>query len=193
MPKSRLRTAFAAMVCACMFSACGDPPEKPQGSTPAAPSKAPETKTAIIGKDMVAAVSGGNTSNAIGLHFALRTTPTVGAALPVDVAIVPHRDFSMLVVHFDSQDGLVTTTGNSFGPKTDVDSETPLTHQLVLLPKREGMFMVTSTVETDSAEGNITRIFSIPVIVTAPAEAPAEAPAAPGAPAAPAATEPAKN
>jgi hypothetical protein len=63
----------------------------------------------------------------------------------------------------------------------------------VLLPKREGMFMVTSTVETDSAEGNITRIFSIPVIVAA---APADAPAAPAAPVVPearAASEPAKN
>jgi hypothetical protein len=50
----------------------------------------------------------------------------------------------------------------------------------VLLPTKEGVFMVTSVVETDGADGNITRIFSIPVIVAADATpAPADAPAPP--------------
>lgn len=179
MLKSRHRATFAILVCACVLSACGDPPEKEQGNTPPA-SKVPATKTASISKDMVAAVSSGKTSSAISVHFALRATPTVNTALPVDVAIVPHRDFSSLVVRFDTQEGLATTTGNSFGPKTDVKSEEPLTHQLVLLPTREGMFMVTSSVETESAEGSVSRIFSIPVIVAAAgAPAPAEAPATP--------------
>ena len=63
-------------------------------------------------------------------------------------------------------------------------AEKPLTHQLVLLPAKEGMFMVTATVETEGEEGNVSRIFSIPVIVAAagsrrdgppPATAPAPA------------------
>jgi hypothetical protein len=165
--KSRHRAAFAAMVCACVFSACGDPPEKPEGAAPVASDKAPTTKTASIGKDMVAAVSSGKAANVISVHFALRATPTVNTALPVDVAIVPHRDVSSIIVHFDSQDGLAVTTGNSFGPKNDLDSEVAVTHQLVLLPTREGMFMVTCSVDTESVEGNVVRIFSIPVIVTA--------------------------
>jgi hypothetical protein len=73
------------------------------------------------------------------------------------------------MVHFDTQESLATTSGENFGPKKDLKSETPLTHQLVLLPTREGMFMVSSAVETEGAEGNVTRIFSIPVIV-APAK-----------------------
>ena len=187
--KSRLRAAFAAVVCACVFSACDDPPQKAEGTAPAAPTKAPATKTATIGADMVAAVSSSQASSAIGVHFALRATPTVNKALPVDVTIVPHRDFSSLTVHFDSQDGLAVTTGNPFGPKSGISSETPQTHQLVLLPTREGMFTVAATVETDSAEGNVTRVFSIPVIViaesaAAPAPAPAPAPVALAEPAA---------
>jgi hypothetical protein len=81
---------------------------------------------------------------------------------------------------------LATTSGDSLGPQTGIDSETPLTHQLVLLPTREGMFMVTCSVETEGPEGNVTRIFSIPVIVAAAgASAPESAPAPAG--------EPAKN
>jgi hypothetical protein len=59
---------------------------------------------------------------------------------------------------------------------TNVESEKPLSHQLVLLPGQEGMFMVTASVETASEEGNITRIYSIPVIVAA-AASPAPPPA----------------
>jgi hypothetical protein len=44
----------------------------------------------------------------------------------------------------------------------------------MLLPSREGMFMVTATVDTLSDEGNVVRIFSIPVVV-GPAQ-PASAP-----------------
>ena len=46
------------------------------------------------------------------------------------------------------------------------ESETALSHELVLLPAREGIFVVTSSVETESEDGNVTRIFSIPVIVS---------------------------
>jgi hypothetical protein len=53
---------------------------------------------------------------------------------------------------------------------------------MVLEPSREGIYMVTAAVETDSEEGNIVRIYSIPVIVSAQAPQP-EATPAPAAPA----------
>jgi hypothetical protein len=169
MLKIRHRAAFAALACVCVLAACDDAPPAPQGPAPAA-STEPLPKTVNLPKDMVAAVSAGKTSSIISLHFALRATPTVNQALPVEVAIVPHRDFASLSAHFDSQESLATASGDNFGPATGVTSETPITHQLVLFPTREGMFMVTSSIETESAEGNVTRIFSIPVIV-APAAA----------------------
>jgi hypothetical protein len=46
----------------------------------------------------------------------------------------------------------------------------------VLLAAREGVFMVTVVVETEGADGTVTRIFSIPVIV-APSAAAGAAPA----------------
>jgi hypothetical protein len=176
----RHRAVFAALVCACVLVACGDAPPEPQGSAPVAKKADPPPKSAKISKDVVAAVSASRTSNVISVHFALRAPPTVNKALPVDVVIVPHREFSSVIVNFNGQEGLTTTSGNWFGPSNDIKSEEPLSHQLVLLPTKEGVFMVTSVVETDGADGNITRIFSIPVIVAAAASpAPAHAPVPP--------------
>jgi len=173
-----LRAAFAVLACACMLAACDDAPaEKPQGSS-AADKKPTPSKTADVASDMVAAVSAGKVASAIGVHFALRATPVANMPLPVDVAIVPHRKFSLVRVSFETHDGLSTTSGDEFGPANNVDGETALLHKLLLLPSKEGMFMVTATVETDGDDGNVTRVFYIPVIVAAVAPTPADAPAA---------------
>jgi len=163
--KIRHRAAFVALVFVCVLAACDDAPSEPQERAPAAKKSDPPPRTANLSKDMVAAVSAGKASSFISLHFALRAPPTVNVPLPVEVAIVSHRDFASVSAHFDGQDSLAITSGDTFGPQTDISGETPLTHQLVLLPTREGMFMVTSSVETEGADGNVTRIFSIPIIV----------------------------
>jgi hypothetical protein len=191
---TRRAVAFAALACACLAAGCSDAPtEEKKGATPSE-AKVPQPGVADLPADMVAAVSAGKVANAIGVHFALRAPPTVNTALPVDVAIVPHRKFALVHARFESHDGLATTVGEEFGPANDVDGEKALTHQLVLLPTKEGMFMVTASVETESDEGNVTRIFSIPVIVSARPSAPGRpAPAPAPAAADPPPTEPAKN
>jgi len=169
---------------ACMLAACDDaPPGQPQ--TAPGTKSAPPPKVAQVAKDMGAAVSAGKTATAIGVHFALGKVPTVGVALPMEIAIVPHRKFSNVEAHFEGPDGLTVTAGEDFGPRDDVENETPIQHQLVLLPAREGVYMLTVAVNTVSEEGDETRIFSIPVIVgpseaaSAPAEKPKSSPADP--------------
>ena len=177
MLKVRHRAALAALATVWVLAACDDAPPEPQQAAPVV-KDVPAPKVANLAKDMVAAVSAGKAASVISLHFALRAPPTVNTPLPVEVAIVPHRKFSSIRVHFDSQEGLATTSGDNFGPVTNAGTETALTHQLVLLPTKEGMFMVTSSIETESEDGNVTRIFSIPVIVAPAGAAPAPAPAA---------------
>jgi hypothetical protein len=132
-------------------------------------------KGEALPSEMVAAVAAGKSSTAISVHFALASPPTVATPLPVRIAIVPHEPFATVSVHFESHDGLTMPEGEHFGPVNDVSPEKPLSHQLMLLPAREGMFMVTAMVETVGEEGNVIRIFSIPVVV-GPAQA-AETPA----------------
>ena len=84
---------------------------------------------------MVAAVSAGKSSAVVGVYFTLGNSPTVDTALPVDIAILPHQDFSSLRARFDSPgDGLALISGDSLDPVDNAEAETPLAHKLVLMP-----------------------------------------------------------
>jgi hypothetical protein len=177
---------FAAVICSGMLAACDDAPAP--ADTPAASAKpAAASKVAGLAPDMVGAVSAGKTAAMLSVHFALRAEPAVGHPLPVAIAIVPHRDFTALRAHFESRDGLPMTAGEVFGPLGDAPMEKALTHELVLQPEKEGLFMITAIVETEGADGTVTRVFSIPVIVSPPGSAPVAPPPGSSTPATPAA------
>jgi hypothetical protein len=156
-----------ALTVAALFAAlagCGDPAPEQQ-ALPTAPTPAAKPKAAELPSEMVAAVAAGKSANAVSIHFALGSPPAVATPLPVKIAIVPHKPFATIRVHFESHDGLTIPMGGDFGPASDVEPDKALSHQLMLLPDREGMFMVTASVDTVGDEGNVIRIFSIPVVV----------------------------
>ena len=182
------RTLLLAMLASCtLLSACGD-------STPAGGAKAPAASTARkapkavdLGAQMVAAVAPGPSTDTVGVHFALTKAPVLNEALPLDIAIVPHRQFASLSVHFFSQDGLTLVSGDALGPVLEAKVENPIRHQLVVMPVREGLYMINATVETSGADGSVSRVFSILVVVepsVPSAPAPAAAPPGPAASAA---------
>jgi hypothetical protein len=180
---ARLGWIVAFSVCALLAACGGDAPDKPaDGKSPA--SAGPKVRK--VTDNMVAAVAAGKSSAVVGVYFTLGNSPSVDTALPVDIAVLPHQDFSSLRARFDSPgDGLTLISGDDFDPVENAKAETPLVHKLVLMPKKAGVYMVTANLETVGGEGTVSRIFSIPVIVAPPAGAePAEtAPAAPPAPA----------
>ncbi|MBC8028360.1 MAG: hypothetical protein H7Y89_20390 [Steroidobacteraceae bacterium] len=176
----RCALVLAIVAFGSLVAACGDSPSEEPVATPAGPSKT--TKTAALPAEMVSAVSAGRSSGVVGVHFALGKLPLVGQALPVDIAIVPHQDFASVRASFEGPDGLPLNVGHELNPLTDVKSETIIKHQLVLLPRSDGVFIVSATVETESpTEGNVSRVFSLPIIVAA-AAAPVAAAPAPAAP-----------
>jgi len=168
------RVLLLATLASCtLLTACEEPAPDPKAAEAAASAKPKTPKGNVLDEKMVAAVSSGKTAVAIGLHFNLTTAPTVREGLPVDIALVPHQPFTSVSVHFLSQDGLTLISGDSLGPLVDPAPEKPIKHQVVLMPAREGVFMVNATVETSGSDGTVSRIFSIPVVVAPPA-APAE-------------------
>jgi hypothetical protein len=164
---SGMRRAIVLTVLAggLLLTACGDPPPEATVAPAASSSKTP--KGAGLPPDMVAAVSAGRSSGVVSVHFALGKPPVVGQAFSVDVAIVPHQDFTSVRAHFDSMDGLTVTTGNAMEPVTDVKLESVLKHQLVVLPAKEGVYTISATLETESpTEGTVSRVFSLPMVVS---------------------------
>ena len=170
--------ACAAMLWLC---ACDDAPTDSTQQTGAS-QKPGKSAEGVLPPEFVSAVSAGGNNSVISVHFALRNTPTASEALPVDIAIVPHQVFTAVRAHFDSRDGLAVATGNELGTKADPKPEKPIKHELVLMPGRDGVFMVSAIVETEGIDGTISRVFSIPVIV-APQANPVPAPPAAGEPA----------
>lgn len=175
---SNLSRLIAACFAGLLLAACDDAPSDPTPQASTAP-KVSGSSDSGLPPQMVAAVSAGGNSSAISVHFALGSAPTVNTALPVDIAIVPHQVFTAVRAHFDSRDGLALATGNELTTKSDPRPEKAIQHELVLMPARDGVFMVSAIVETEGADGTISRVFSIPVIVAPPAAAEPAAPAPP--------------
>ena len=156
-----------------LLVACEDSAKTPEPSTAAGDSKPKKPKAEGLPVDMVAAVSASRNATAIGMHFALGAKPEVNKALPVEIAIVPHQEFDSVRAHFESQDGLTVSVGDEYGPQSSPASERARRPQLVLLPGREGVFVITASIDTIDPAGNVTRVFSIPVVVSPTVTAPA--------------------
>jgi hypothetical protein len=166
--------AVAALIvlfagCACLVG-CDDsaPPAETKGATS---KKVEGPKLALPAENMVAAVPAGKSARFIGVHFSLGNAPTVSQALPVEIAIIPHESFNLLGASFAAQEGLTLISGDLLPPIKDVTAEQTIKHQLAVMPARAGVFVITATLETEGAEGSVSRVFSIPVIVAAPAAA----------------------
>jgi hypothetical protein len=180
-----MRSSFIRWVVVCAAGAslagCGD--GAPSASTPAttAPKPAKPARNPLAA-EMVAAVSSPRSAEFVGVHFMLNGIPTVGKPLPVDIAFVPHRPMASLLAHFDARDGLALATGGELDRQVAPKPESVIKHQLILLPGKEGVFMVTVAVESESDAGVRTHVFSIPVIVGPPGATGAETPPAGSAP-----------
>jgi hypothetical protein len=165
-----MRSSRTRWVVACaagmLVAGCNDSPSGDTSAVPKVPSNASKPG-AQLPADMVAAVSSMRNANVVSVHFVLNGAPTVLKPLPVDIAIVPHAPVLSLNARFEARDGLALATGDVLERRTDPRPEAIIKHQLVLLPSKEGVFMVTAIVETETTEGAVSRVFSIPVIVAA--------------------------
>ena len=176
---SIVRALVLAMMAGVLASACNDPP--PPTPSGAASSKPPAKPEGLVPPNMVSAVSASKTSSLISVHFRLEAPPMVGKPLDVEIAVIPHRAFNSLHALFETPDSVILAIGDRFDAPGDVKAETVLSHKLVVQPTQEGVFLITAAVESESEEGTITRIYSIPVIVYGeiPARKPAAAPPVP--------------
>lgn len=178
MNESRAVAALIVLLSAAAgLAACDDPPPEPEATAAAPKTDAP--KLASPGENMVAAVPAGKSARFVGVHFSLGAVPTVNQALPVEIAIIPHENFVSLGASFETQEGLTLMSGDVMPATKDAAAEKTVRHQLALMPARAGVFMVTATVETEGDDGSVSRVFSIPVIVSPSPAAGAPTPAPP--------------
>jgi hypothetical protein len=163
---------FVCTAIACsLVAACGDAPESTEAGPATSTGNAKPRKDSLP-PGMVAAVTSGDRAGSISVHFELKAPPAIGMSLPVEVAIVPQRKFTSVHATFLAPDGLQLSEGQQLAPRRDVAAGQVISHRLVVQPTSEGIFLISVGVESEGDEGNLTRIYSIPVIVNAASEAP---------------------
>jgi len=115
--------------------------------------------------DMVAAVSGSKAGPPVDLKFSLPVRPEVGQVTDIDVAVVPLEPVPDNVsVSFQVVDGLEIVDGSQLDRVEKLTGGTPIRHVVKILPKRDGIFVVSCVVSVDSANESLSRTFSIPLI-----------------------------
>jgi hypothetical protein len=115
--------------------------------------------------DMVTAVSASKAGPPVELKFSLPTRPEVGQVMDVDVAVVPRAPVPDNVsVSFQVVDGIDIVDGSQLERVGNLVDGTPIRHVVKILPKRDGIFALTAIVSFATANQDLSRAFSIPVI-----------------------------
>jgi len=162
---SRVAWAIAAAL-ALAVSGCGSSGEP--GSGAAAANKGPPGAKAAghpQSDNMVAAVSATKGALPVEVKFELHERPQVGQPVDIDIALRPVApSLERVQAIFHAGDGLDIVSGGETASIERPQEGVPIHHTIRILPKRDGIFVVSCVVSVDSANESLSRTFSIPLI-----------------------------
>jgi hypothetical protein len=139
---------------------------------------------------MVEAATQGKSQAPVGLKFDVLQRPVQGEPLEIAIALLPGEAAGPAIVELSGTDGLQVPAGQSRFEFASVEPSQVYRRSITLTPTAEGVFLLTLTVNLQHDQMADTRVFSVPVIVSAEAPPPS-APAAPAASGNPPRTPPA--
>jgi len=156
----------AAVVLA--VSGCGSSGESGSGAA-SANKGSPGAKAAKARRgaadNMVGAVSATKGGPPVEVKFELRERPQVGQPVDVDIAVLPiSPNLERVHAAFQAGDGLDLVSGGETAPIERPQDGVPIHHTLRIIPKRDGIFVVSAVVTVDSANESLSRTFTIPLI-----------------------------
>ena len=177
--------AAAAILAGCGSHSPGGGPASAPGAKTVA--KKPLNTMDQLSRNMVSAVASTKPSMVpVQVKFELRARPDVGQPVDLDLAIVPmSASVDRVSGKVEGEDGLELVEGADIAASDRPAEGVPIHHTVKVLPKREGIFTVRTTLTVSSTGVASTESYSMPLIAGNPGGSP-ETPAAPGAaPAAP--------
>jgi hypothetical protein len=117
-------------------------------------------------EDMVAAVSAGKGGPPVGLRFEVRSGPETGQPVDIDLAILPNAP---AIEHLEGKvrggENVAVVEGAEIPAVEKPAQGAVIRHVIRLLPKQDGISIITVAINVDLGNDSITRIFTIPVIV----------------------------
>jgi hypothetical protein len=157
------------------LAACGNDPEsKPAATSAGAPAPGDGTTagdgTADATRDMVAGVTAAKGAGLVDLKFKVEARPELGQPLVIDVAFLPNVASDLMRATFISTEGLSVRSSEVPADYERVQAGAVYRHQLTVVPRDNGVYFVSAIISMQTPTGDVTRTFSIPVVVGAPSE-----------------------
>jgi hypothetical protein len=167
------RHLFILAILVLLATACGRDPESAAAGKPAVtPAGTPGASAADVDeatRGMVSGVAAGRAADAVvDLKFELKERPEIGKPAAIDIALLPKVATDEMNVTYLANEGL--TVQNSATPSRfeHVQAGSVYRHQATVVPKVNGVFYLSAIVMVQTDTGEVTRTFSIPVVIGAP-------------------------
>ena len=175
----RARLLIGCCTLPVLLAGCGSQDAAVDTNVPAASTAAPNPNA-----EFTAAVTVGNTAAPARVQFRLGARPAAGEPLPVSVRVLPTANVDRLQVFFETEPGVAFVDESQSTFVVDrLGSGTAHSHELQVLPQKDGIYLLKVTVMADSSGSSKVSEFAIPLLVGSTPPPAAPAPATPPAPA----------
>ena len=163
------RNAAAGLVIAALLCACGSSDKSAQSQAAAARNSHKVLSPAqTLARNMVSAATQTKPGSApipLQVKFALRARPDVAQPLDIDLQLVPTAsNLDRIFGKVEGDEGLELVGSDELAEAEKPVENTPIDRSIKVLPKRNGIYLVTAIVSVDMGGQISTQTFQIPVI-----------------------------
>jgi hypothetical protein len=166
------RDLVVVAIFAALLAACGEDPAPVAAGAPAtatAEPAAPAAEVEAATRGMVRGVAPGRAEDAaVDLKFDVKSRPEVGKPVTIDIALLPNVASEVMNVTYLANEGLTVQTSTLPSRYERVHPGSVYRHQATVVPRDNGVFSLSAVVMVQTEAGDVTRTFSIPVVVGAP-------------------------
>ena len=162
------RNAAAGLVVATLLGACGSAEQGAQSHSSAKNSRKVLNPTQTLARSMVSAATQTKPGSAplpVQVKFALRAKPDVAQPLDIDLQIVPTAsNLDRIFGKVEGDEGLELVGSDELAEAEKPVENTPIDRSIKVLPKKNGIYLVTASVSVDIGGQISTQTYQIPVI-----------------------------
>jgi hypothetical protein len=169
---TRARDVLIIAILAALTAACDKDSQPAPATTSAAPAGAPapgasEAEEATRG--MVSGVAAGRAADApVDLKFEVKSRPEVGKPVTIDIALLPKVATEAMNITYLATEGLTVQPTTMPSKYERVQAGSLYRNQATVVPKERGVFSLSAIVMLQTETGDVTRTFSIPIVIGAP-------------------------
>jgi hypothetical protein len=160
--------ATAALLIAALLGGCGSSHEDTPATRAATRAKKALNPQDVLARSLVGAatsVKPGSSPIPVLVKFALLGRPDVAQPVDIDLAIVPTAsNLDRISGKVEGEEGLELVGSGELEPADKPVENTPIERTIKVLPKKNGIYLLTAVVSVDMGGQISTQSYSIPVI-----------------------------